>query len=385
MSLEAPGRPDVAIVGGGIVGASASMFLAEAGASVVLVERTAVGAGASGRNSGAVQHPFDPALVAMHVETLRIYRRLTDEALGFTLPAEPAGLLLVAAQAEGVEELARDIGLLHPQLHPRVLTGRELQAVEPALAAGLSACRLDTGYPVPPAAATRAIARRAEVLGARILVGAAASLQRRGDAVVGLLVDGRPLDAGAVLVAAGPWSPDVVDPSGRWRPVRPVWGVNVEVELARPPRAVIEQTGVETVATAGVAETPSQHPSEVPSMFSLITAEGSTSLGSTFLPWEPDPPALAPILRERGARFVPQLAAAPIRSVRVCARPQSADGRPLLGPMPGIAGLYAAFGHGPWGISVGPAGARLVADAILGRRAPIPEELAAARFGVPTA
>src|SRR5439155_19412597 len=142
MSLAAPGRANVAIVGGAIVGASASMFLAEAGASVVLVERTAVGVGASGRNSCAVQHPFDPALVAMHVETLRIYRRLTDEALGFTLPAEPAGLLLVAAQAEGVEELARDIGLLHPQLHPRVLTGRELQAVEPALAAGLIACRL---------------------------------------------------------------------------------------------------------------------------------------------------------------------------------------------------------------------------------------------------
>src|SRR3989442_14294735 len=98
MSLEAPGRPDVAIVGGGIVGASAAMFLAEAGASGVLVERTAVGAGASGRNSGAGQHPFDPALVAMHVETLRIYRRLTDEGLRFKLPPEPPGPLLAAAQ-----------------------------------------------------------------------------------------------------------------------------------------------------------------------------------------------------------------------------------------------------------------------------------------------
>src|SRR5439155_23359401 len=134
--------------------------------------------------------------------------------------------------------------------------------------------------PVRPAAATRASARRPELLGARILVGAAASLNRRGDAVVGLIVDGRPLDAGAVVVAAGPWSPDVVDPSGRWRPVRPVWGVNVEVELARPPRAVIEQTGVETVATAGVEETPSQNPSELPSLFILIRVEVSTSLGT---------------------------------------------------------------------------------------------------------
>src|SRR5881409_3863207 len=130
------GRPDVAIVGGGIVGTTAAMFLADAGASVVLIERMAVGAGASGRNSGAIQHPFDPALVAMHLETLRIYRSLKDEGLGFALPAEPAGLLLVAGHAEPVEELARDIGMLHPQLNPTVLIGGELRAIEPALAAG---------------------------------------------------------------------------------------------------------------------------------------------------------------------------------------------------------------------------------------------------------
>jgi glycine/D-amino acid oxidase-like deaminating enzyme len=37
-------------------------MLADRGARVVLVEGTAIGAGASGRNLGAIQHPFDPVL-----------------------------------------------------------------------------------------------------------------------------------------------------------------------------------------------------------------------------------------------------------------------------------------------------------------------------------
>ncbi|HEX6655367.1 MAG TPA: FAD-dependent oxidoreductase, partial [Candidatus Limnocylindria bacterium] len=45
-------RPDLLIVGGGIIGCSAAAFAAERGASVVLLEATEIGAGASGRNSG---------------------------------------------------------------------------------------------------------------------------------------------------------------------------------------------------------------------------------------------------------------------------------------------------------------------------------------------
>jgi glycine/D-amino acid oxidase-like deaminating enzyme len=69
--------------------------------------------------------------------------------------------------------------------------------------------------------------------------------------------------------------------------------------------------------------------------------------------------------------------------VRACARPLSADGRPLLGPVPGVEGLHLVTGHGAWGISLGPGSARLVADAVLGGSEEIPAELAAARFGAP--
>ena len=77
--------------------------------------------------------------------------------------------------------------------------------------------------------------------------------------------------------------------------------------------------------------------------------------------------ALVPAILARGAGYVPGIASARVGPHRVCARPQSVDGRPLVGRVPGIDGLWVAAGHGPWGISTGPASGRLLADLLDGR------------------
>jgi len=69
--------------------------------------------------------------------------------------------------------------------------------------------------------------------------------------------------------------------------------------------------------------------------------------------------------------------------VRACARPLSADGLPLLGRAPGHDDAFVAAGHGPWGISLGPASARMVADLVLGRGDGPPRAFDPARFGAP--
>jgi glycine/D-amino acid oxidase-like deaminating enzyme len=179
-----------------------------------------------------------------------------------------------------------------------------------------------------------------------------------------------------VVVAAGPWTPELVDPGGRWRPIRPLWGVVAEVGLADPPRHVLEEAGIdETIepggeAMAGVA-------------FSLVTADRSSVLGSTFLDHEPDAASFVPAIVERGAGFVPAIAGAAIVGLRSCARPLSLDGRPLVGRVPWADGLLVAAGHGPWGISTGPAAGRMIADVVLGRDAAIPAALDPGRFGYP--
>jgi glycine/D-amino acid oxidase-like deaminating enzyme len=355
---------DVAIIGGGIVGCAAAAFLADAGVKVELYERDEVGAAASGRNSGSIQHPFDPIMAELHVETLRHYRELPD----LELAEAPAGVLMLAAERPVLDAAAQEIARDAPELEPALLEPAELQRVEPAVTDGLWGCRLETGYPVRPAAATRAFARRAFAAGARFHEGETAWPWVTGGRARGVLSAGVRRPAGAVLVAAGPWTPELVDPTRAWQPILPVWGVVAEVELPDPPRHVLEEAGVEDVASGGND-----------SVFSLVAADGRVSVGSTFLAEAPDPDVWSGRLRRAGARFVPSLARAEIVRARACARPQSFDGRPLLGELADAEGLWVAAGHGPWGISTGPATARVAVDAMLGR-AEVPAPFSVARF-----
>jgi glycine/D-amino acid oxidase-like deaminating enzyme len=294
---------------------------------------------------------MEAALVPLFDESLRHYRKLG--AHGFELPDEPHGVLLLAGSED---ELAREHDALRyafPELRAERLAPGEPTALEPAVAPSLAGIRLHTGYALGPGQATRAFAARAVAAGARLVTGTPAA-----PAPGGLTVGGTRSPAGAVVVAAGPWTPALVDPSGGWRPIAPLWGVIAEVRLDAPPRHALEQSGIEQLVARG---------GDPPPIFSLVTTGAVSALGSTFLRERPDAAALAPLLRERGARFVPALAHTPTGAVRTCARPLSADGLPLLGRAPGREGVFVAAGHGPWGILLGPASARLVPDIVLDR------------------
>jgi D-hydroxyproline dehydrogenase subunit beta len=361
------GAADVAIVGGGIVGCAAAAFLTEAGAKVELYEHDDVGAAASGRNSGSVQHPFDAVMTELHVETLELYRGLD----GLDLPEAPAGVLMLAHERSLLAPAAEQIARESPELEARLLDPAALRELEPGVAEGLWACRLETGYPVRPLAATRAFARRAFAAGARFHQGEAAWPWVTRSRARGVLAAGVRRPAGAVLVAAGPWTPEVIDPTRAWQPIVPVWGVVADVQMDDPPQHVLEEVGVEDLTAAGDG---------AGAIFSLVKAGRQISLGSTFLSDEPpEPQTWTSRLQLAGQRFVPGLRRALVVGARACARPPSLDGRPLVGELPGVEGLWAAAGHGPWGISTGPATARIAADALLGR-AEVPGSLYVGRF-----
>jgi len=364
---------DVAIIGGGIAGCAVAAFLTEAGANVEVYEREEVGAAASGRNSGSIQHPFDPVLAELHSETLEHYRGMEDVGM----EASPAGVLMLAPDREPLEPVVSQIASDFPELGTTLLDPDAVRELEPAVAPDLWACRLETGYPVRPIAATRAFARRAHAGGARFHEAETAWPWVAQGRARGVLSAGVRRPADAVVVAAGPWTPEVVDPTRAWRPIVPVWGVVAEVDFPDPPRHVLEEAGVEGLA-AGADEGASQEGA----LFSLVAAGDQVSVGSTFLLDQPNPEMWEGRLRRAGDRFVPGLRQAEVAGLRTCPRPQSVDGRPLLGEVRRQEGLWILAGHGPWGISTGPASARMVADALLGR-AEIPEPLNVGRPRTP--
>jgi glycine/D-amino acid oxidase-like deaminating enzyme len=375
---------DVVILGGGIIGCAAAAIMADRGASVVLVESTAIGAGASGRNLGAIQHPFDAVLAPLYRESLTRYRGLAETTGGeFRIGSVPAGLLLLQADAGAAAARAAELRRVAPDLDAEPLAPSDLAALEPSLAAGPAGVRLATGYPVPPAAATLGWAELAAARGASIVVGSGGRPVSADGRVTGVVLDdGQAVAAGAVLVAAGPWSPGLADPSGAWQPIRPTYGVTLQLRLGdAAPRHVVEEDAVDAVnrvdaATAQAVATAGDD--EPPSLFSVASAAGITTLGSTFLPHEPDPAAIAPLLVRRAAAFLPAVAEAEVVGRRMCARPQSIDGRPFIGPVGDAEGVFVCAGHGPWGISIGPASAAIAARAILDG-VPPPPALAASR------
>lgn len=81
---------------------------------------------------------------------------------------------------------------------------------------------------------------------------------------------------------------------------------------------------------------------------------------------------------DEALRVAPGLAGAAIAEVRVGLRPSTPDHLPILGPVPGVQGLYLATGHGANGLQLGPLSGRLVAEQALGR----PADPALAAFAV---
>ena len=369
-------RSEIVVIGGGIIGCAAAAILADRGARVMLVERTAIGAGASGRNLGAIQHPFDPALAGLYHDSVTRYRALADGSDHFRMPGTPAGILLLNRDPEAASAQHARLAAALPELQPVLLSADDVVTAEPSLRHGPAAVRLATGYPVPPGAATVAWASLAEERGARLLVGQPATPVIKDGAATGVrLADGSGIGADAVLVAAGPWTSDLVGQEGGAE-IRPTWGVTLQLRLeGDAPRHIVEEDEVDAInrAAAATERAAAEPEGDPPSLFSLATAGGVSTLGSTFLPTEPDSVRIQALLLRRAAEFLPAIEHASVLERRICARPQSVDGRPFIGSVRGVEGLFLCAGHGPWGISTGPASAAMVARAILDGTHPPPE------------
>jgi len=370
--------PDLAVVGGGVIGCAVAYYAARAGARVVVLERDAIGAEASSAAAGMLAPLAEnaqpgPAL-DLALASLDRYAPLA-EALraesGIDVELQTAGLLRLALDDAEAEQFRAAVDWQAARgLAVRWLDAAAARAREPLVTPDLrGAVYSEAEHQLNPARLVQALARAAAARGAVIRVGTpVVGLQRQGERVVGVRLADGDLPAGHVVLAIGAWAAVGGDWLGLPLPIVPVRGQMVAVRPLGPlPRYTLYGHRGYLVpkadGTVHVGATVEQAGFD-----RRVTAAGVSTLLALL-------PALAPALAE--ATFVRAWAGL---------RPGTPDHRPLLGPVPGLAGVSLAAGHYRNGILLAPITGELVAQAALGLPTSLPlGPFEVARFAAPAA
>ncbi len=193
---------DVAIAGGGIVGAACALACAQRGLKVALVERDVLGSGATAAGMGHVVVMDDSeAQFALTRYSQQLWQKLAPQ-----LPAcceyEQRGTLWIAADAEEMEAAERKLAWYTARsVKCELLSAEQLRKAEPNLAPGLTGALLvsEDAVVYPPTVAME-LARRAQALGANMVLGRA--VREIGDGAL-VLDDATHIRAQRVLLALG--------------------------------------------------------------------------------------------------------------------------------------------------------------------------------------
>ena len=377
---------DAIVIGAGLVGLAAAFELAERGQKVCVLEAAAVASGATGSSfawlnatgkTEAGYHRLNAEGMARH----RAWAdRWGDRAVGLHRPgclswAEPATPIAVG-------ELRASFEALSSFGYPcRWLDRSELRALEPDIAFGEGAEGFlapdDAWLDAPRLARLLAgeIARAGGVVRER---SPAAAIERSGPAVAGVAAaDGTVLSAGAVALAAGPSTARLAAPALGVEPAAiPVGRVpGLLVELPPDPGAA----RIDHIVYG--PDEGNWHVRATPSGGLLMGADDVDGLCGE----RPDDATMAAGIREvleRMRRFAPRFdadRATRSASGRVGVRPMPHDGRSIVGPVPGVDGLYVLATHS--GVTLAPAiGAMLAEEIVGGTASPLLEGFRPDRF-----
>jgi glycine oxidase len=343
----------ILVVGGGIIGCATAYELAKAGCAVTVLERSTPGAEASGAAAGLLTVLGGSAVTAFGELALESWRRYPAvvselrERTGIDVEHVTRGTIYPLATAEDVR--AAEGKLRHPwarEIGIEAWDAGDVRSREPALATSVRGAMFIRGdHWVNNQRLVVAYAQAAVGAGVAIITGAAVSriVVEDGHAR-GVIVDGEPYEADAVLLAAGAWTGALAASFGARLRVEPRKGQMVALthvpqilthaingeDVYLVPRASGELLIGATVEKVGFQRS--------------VTASGISGLLTS---------AIA---------LVPGLATLPISRTWYGFRPWAADSLPIMGPWPGIDGLFVATAHYRNGILLAPITARLMTE-----------------------
>ncbi|MFJ5306661.1 NAD(P)/FAD-dependent oxidoreductase [Streptomyces sp. NPDC088350] len=412
----------VVVVGGGVVGLCTAYYLAEAGLEVEIVERRALGSGASRGNAGWVclSHSTPvpaPGVVRYALRSLgrpdsplylrplpdpafvrwlwRFWRSSTPAAFrrGYTAIAELNRTtfdLFDGLRAAGVETSLTRPGMVHAFLSPAearhhlavqrqmahgrypmpddVVTGDEARLLDPALSARVRAAYLVEGEGVvDPEAFARALGEALAASGVKIHENTEATgFRAEGNRVTALRTATGEIPCSAVVIAAGMRSSHLLGSLGHPLPLQAGKGYSFSVDLDPAPRHTLyfgERRAVAspigpTTRIGGTMELSGNNNRLDWRRVVAVALASRHYLGR----WFDDPDDLVSLIRDPW----------------VGGRPFLPDGLPVVDRVPGHDNAFAATGHGMLGVTLGPVTGRTLADYVrTGRR---PDVLTPFRF-----
>ncbi|HVU79640.1 MAG TPA: FAD-binding oxidoreductase [Gaiellaceae bacterium] len=370
---EIPRNVDVAVIGAGITGLSVAWHLARRHTgSVAVLERTGIGAEASGVQPGGVRQQWStPVSCDLAKESVAFYLDAADRLDATARPRlDQCGYLFVADTAETLATLEANVALQQGLGIPsRVVTPDEAASLVPGLLAegmaGASWCAED-GYFDKPQGVVEAFAEAVVRAGVPIVHADVAAIERRGSSWTLALQGGGRVEAGAVVVAAGYGSPAIVSGLGLDLPIHKearylFFGVPIEERLLEPLVVASERRFAAKQLADGRV------------LASDLGADGDPESGRRH--WRANV--------ARGIRsLLPQLEFISFDLLVEGFYDVTPDHQPILGTVDGHDGLWLAAGFSGHGFMMAPAVGRRLADAIAGGAVdPSLRELSIGRFG----
>jgi sarcosine oxidase, subunit beta len=372
-------RGGVVVIGGGAFGASCFYHLCARGVrDVVLLEQATLGSGSTGRSAAVVETQYLAAdQVALCAWSMRVFRWLERE---HALPFVHHGYLRLGHTNDVVEQFHASVAMQreHGLTDARVLAPGEVARIVPPLRVDDLAGALwgpSDGY-VDAVRYCELLTGLGRAVGGRVLQGRRATgLRLRDGGVEAVEIDGDVLECQAVVNASGAWARRIGESIGLALPVDGYRRQLVQFEPPRPLAAAVPMVidyvpGVEAEGLYFRDDTPAR----------LVAGLHWEVHGDWERPEDPD--AFRQAVDWDYAARVGEALAARYRGAaefRVTGGwaglyPLTPDTRPILGPTPGISGLYQALGGGGVGVQISPAIGAMVADLVAtGETAVVPD------------
>jgi glycine oxidase len=205
-------RPDVIVIGAGIIGCSVALELAGRGRRVVVIERGVPGAEASTVAAGIlaphVEHPDDSLLASLGEESRELHAQWAERfraSDGIDVGFRRTGALVVTHAPEAID--ARCASHAARGVSFERLDGRAARELEPALSPRIEAAvHLPREAQVEPPKLLRAIALACEVAGVRFVRSLVRRVRIERDRATGVELESGVIETGDVVVAAGSWT-----------------------------------------------------------------------------------------------------------------------------------------------------------------------------------